>query len=652
MTHRQLVIVELLVTDVVAVFVLLVLLAATGQFDVAGFMFPSRREPIAVAEQVALVLPTPTPPITVIPVVATREPSPTPMPSSTATRTPTATATATPIVVRTEIAARFLTDYLLNRTYADIVEARPWAATSLNVWQYTQEMGGVTFWDYFASTFGQGFEEDWSSSRYGWLDEQGRWQTYRQETVKDARGRDVTAYVLVDRTGPGAIDKIVFTQYSVAARPGDSRNPDLAEWGLLANLGRMRIQVDGRTVYDVPVEEWFSGAALCLPPDLARLFFWRYRDFGSSGGIFPIPFQSSVKVSVYGGIEKPKWFTVTGVTFPPDARVNALGGCLDAATQDALRTAAPNVTAPEAYLQGEDVTSVSLAIAPPSASQWRLDGAGTLTGLQLRVPRNYDVSALDLTLAYGDERGVTLPLIALFSDQDRMVKHRSAPIGVVDDPEDARYYLFYLNYPLPFQHGLTLALATRGGAVTVEARYARSSQVKNTQFRIAYDGLNSRPPLQPLGPDYRLTLPGDGKLVGVVLTTRGYEYNAKEIPAPPPDLVRGAGVFPMGYMESNVTLRDGRGAVRVYSGLEDFADGGYDFDSDKGAGGRNLPFAGVLGFSFNPPEKGYFTIFRYWNDLCAFRFKQGLSLAIQHGTWKNNFNVRYGAVVLYYAQVQ
>jgi hypothetical protein len=560
----------------------------------------------------------------------------------------------------------FLSDYLENRSYATIVEAKPWINNSVNVWQYSEELGGVTFWDYFASGWAQGFEEDWESWHYGWQNDQGEWQQYRKETIKDQGGQqDVVSYVIVDRYGTGVIDKMVFIHDSPGARPWDS-NPDLSEWGYLSHLGRIRIEVDEKIAYDVPIEDWFSGRALCLPSDLARLFFWRYRDFGSIGSIIPIPYQNHIKISVYGGIEKPKWFTFTGVTLPQGTMVTTISGCLDNATQDKFESSSPNVTRPENYIDRLSQTRETLDLWPrvvgknvPGTlskegrplSRLKLEGAGTIMALQFRVPKNYDIAALDLKVIYGNETAIDMPLMAFCSDQDRVVKHRSTPIGFVDDPKDSNSYLCYSNYPLPYQNGIAIELATRSQPLRIQVRYAHSPETKNTQLRVVYDDFRNHPLLQPMGPDYTVTLPGSGKLVGVVLATRDYSFDPKTIPAPPPELVHGTGVFPMGYMESNVTLKDGTGVMRVYSGLEDFADGGYCFGSDKGPGMNNLPFAGVLAFSWYPPERGYFTLFRYLNDLSAFRFKNGLTISIQHGTWKNNFPVRYGMAAFYYSEI-
>lgn len=562
------------------------------------------------------------------------------------------------------ISAHFLSDYLSNRTYGKIVDARPWTNTSLNRWQYSQELGGVTLWDYFATRFGQGFDEDWESERYGWQDDQGKWHSYHREVIQDTKGQSQVSYVLVDRTGVGVVDTIVFTMHSTDARPKD-RNPDLLMWGYLSHLGRLRIEVDNRIAYDVPVEDWFSGKAVCLSPDLAKLFYWRYQDFGSNGNVLPIPYRNRIKISVYGGTEQPKWFTLTGVTLPPGTAVEPLTGCLDSAFLSASRSLSENVMSPESYLDrlGDPVEIQELAprvqrqvagvpLGKSLPSQIVLDGAGTLTALQFRIPKNYDAAALQFQVRYGQDTAVDIPVVAFFSDQDKLVPHRSTPIGVVDSPGDANSYLLYSNYPLPFQQGMTIELTTRGAPVVITARYARSAQVMRSRFRAVYDDYRQHPPLRAHDPDYAITIPGSGKLVGIVFAARDQNFDRKKIPAPPPEVFRGNIVFPMGFMESNVTLKDGSGVLRVYTGLEDLAGGGYTFNSDQGSGSKNLFFAGVLSSVWQPREKGYLSIFKYFGDLSAFRFKRGLTLSFQHGTWKNNYPMRYGLTVFYYADFE
>jgi hypothetical protein len=142
-------------------------------------------------------------------------------------------------------------------------------------------------------------------------------------------------------------------------------------------------------------------------------------------------------------------------------------------------------------------------------------------------------------------------------------------------------------------------------------------------------------------------------MVGLVLVTKDQEFSkvpkiyrdrsGREDPA--------TMAWGMGYLEGNLNLYDGRGNGRLYSGHEDWVDGGYYFNSGytTPSGGGNRPFGGIL--RYREGDDGYATLFRYFNDLSAFRFKSDLHLMFGHGTWKNNFPVKYGATVYYYRQV-
>jgi hypothetical protein len=102
--------------------------------------------------------------------------------------------------------------------------------------------------------------------------------------------------------------------------------PELKEWGNLGKLGNLRIQVDGRTVFDGPITTWFSGEAQKLTPALKDILVWRYDQFGSNGNIIPIPYQQRLKISVYGGVTKPRWFMATGLSLPPETKVSPYAG--------------------------------------------------------------------------------------------------------------------------------------------------------------------------------------------------------------------------------------------------------------------------------------------------------------------------------------
>jgi DUF2961 family protein len=542
----------------------------------------------------------------------------------------------------------FLAGYLTNQTDDIIVEGKPWINASTNVAQYQTPLGGNSFWDYW------GESEKWDSTNHMWRDDQGNWHLYETETSYSANGRERTAYILVDRDGPGVMDELWFTHDASATffRVWNIFQPafdpaELLEWGNLQKLGNLRIEVDKKVVYDGPVVDWFSGKAQNLTPDLTKILVWRYQDFGSDGNIIPIPYQEHIKVSVSGGTGKPKWFMATGITLPKDTRLRAYSGSANAMPEDEMANQANYVLMPETFIDAQDNQQTQqFNVAPNAPAALQFGGSGKLTAMQIKIHKKYDPKNLQLRVKYGDETGIDMPLIAFFGEPDQISLHHSSPIGIIDQGDS---YLFYCNYPMPYQKSMTIEISSNAATAALTLRMASSKETNNTQFRVL---LKPTIKLETYGPDYAVVVPGDGKIVGLVLVTKDQEFlripkvyaaSGKEDPS--------TMAWGMGYLEGNLNMFDGSGNGRLYSGQEDWVDGGYYFNSGYTTppGGGNRPFGGVL--RYREGDDGYATLFRYFNDLSAFRFKGDLHLMFGHGTWRNNFPVKYGATVYYYQEV-
>lgn len=544
----------------------------------------------------------------------------------------------------------FLAGYLDNRTSSIIVDGKPWINASTNVAQYQQEMGGTSFWDYW------GENEDWTSPNHMWQDDRGKWHLYKTETIRLSDGKDRMAFVLLDREGPGVMDKLWFTNdaatsfFQVFNIFKTSIDPiELTQWGNLSKLGNLRIEVDDQIVYDGPIEDWFSGKAQHLTSELAQIFVWRYQEFGSDGNIIPIPYQKHIKVSVYGGSGKPKWFMATGVTLPEGTKLKPYTGSTDDLPLDEMARLAKQVLEPETYIDTLDnQKTYTINVAPGSPSAVEFKGSGTIAAMQIEIAKKYDLKNLRLAVKYGNDVGIDMPLIAFFGEPGQISLHHSSPLGIMVHGDS---YLFYSNYPMPYQNGVRIEFSTNGGAaLPLKLRTVVSNETNNTQLRVLYKPSQR---LEVYGPDYSVTVEGDGKMVGLVLVTQDQEFSkVPKVYQPasqkedPTTLAWG-----MGYLEGNLNMFDGTGNGRLYSGHEDWADGGYYFNSGYTTppGGANRPFGGIL--RYKGGEDGYATLFRYFNDLSAFRFKDDLHLMFGHGTWKNNFAVKYGATVYYYREL-
>ncbi len=545
----------------------------------------------------------------------------------------------------------FLKGYLTNLTSPVIVDGKPWDFGSTNFTQLKKPQGGTKYWDYW------GDNEAWDSANHLWRDDQGNWHTYKTETIQDSAGHATTAYVLLEKNGPGVMDKLWFTQDAsssfwgvlgaVAALSFDP--PDLTEWGRLSKLGNLRIEVDDKIVFDGPIETWFSGDAQHLSNVLKQIFVWRYRQFGSDGNIIPIPYQNHIKVSVYGGTAKPKWFMATGMTLPPGSLVKPYTGSASDLPLDEMQQLAQNVLNPEQYINSLNPQTFQMAVAPAVPAVIALDGSGTVEAIQFKLSKQYDPRRLWLRVMYGNEIGIDLPLLAFFSEPDQISLHHSAPIGLIDTGET---YLFYSNFPMPYQDGIRISLFTDGPSPIPMTALAATTTASpyNTQLRVFYKPSEK---LQVYGPDFVMDLPGNGKLVGLVLVTKDQAYDQVPLVIDPNTgkEVYGTQKWPLGYLEGKLTLTDGIGNTRHYTGQEDWTDGGYYFNWDYTLppGGSNRPFGGILRYAGG--ANGYETLFRYFNDLSAFPFENGLHLSFGHGTFENNFSVSYGATAFYYHEI-
>lgn len=582
---------------------------------------------------------------------------------------PTLTPRATPTKpAQVDSSLDLLSDYLTNRTYPALGEGRQWIVSSLNVAQWQDQFGGTTFWDFW------GDAETWETTNHQWQDDDGKWRLFKQESRK-LDGRDVPVYVLVDRPGPGVMDKLWFTHETIIFR-GDILNhlkilgpkglEDIVEWGDLHKLGNLRIEIDDRVVYDGAIRAWFSGAAQHLTPDLAKMFVWRYGQFGAFGNIIPMPYQSRLKVSVYGGSSKPKWFMATGVTLPSGTRVKPYSNDLPL---DEMTRLAPNVLTPENVINQFASPRVELPAQAGAPALIEFPGAGTLQAIQFVIPKRYDPKQLALRVKYGNDIGIDLPFLAFFTDHDQVALHRSTPIGVIDSGDA---YTFYNNLPMPYQRGITIEISTKSATpIALSARVARADVIASetkqspssntgiassqnallamTQLRAHYKS-NER--LQPFTPDYQVKIPGNGKLVGIVLVTKDQDFKrvpTRNLPGTNQE-DPATHSWPNGYLEANLSLMDGAGNARIFNGHEDWAGGGYYFNLGftTPSGGGNRPFGGIL--RYKEAVDGYATVFRYFNDLSAFRFKKGLTLSFGHGTWRNNYPVTFGTTVLYYSE--
>ena len=623
-------------------------------------------QPIPLTPQIERAADIPTPPM--IDPTPTKTPTRLASPSVAATLKPVATPTpihavtidAAPLTatitpsISLYTAFDFLRDYLTNKTYSTIIDGtlRAWTNNSVNVDQYAQPLGGVSYWDFWSEL------ENWDSPFFMYQDDNGTWLPYGYDTVRDATGKAYKAYLLADRQGPGVMDKLWFTQDAVWMLATEESRKNVGpiadlnlfnEWGNLDKLGILRIEVDDKIAYDGAIIDWISGKALGLTPELAQILTWRHREYGSNGSIVPIPYQKHLRVLLYNGSKKPKWFMASGTRFSDATRVKPFAAS-DLPIAEMTRLAA-NVLRPENFIDTlGTLRAFDLQADATVPASIRFNGAGIVSALQISVAKKYDAKQLWLRVKYGNDVGISAPLIAFFGDQQQLVLHRSAPLGIVESTDN---FIFYSNLPMPFQNGMSIEIENKSVTpIPLTVRVALSRETTRTQLWTQYRAPEK---LAMYGPDYHVTITGDGKLVGLVLETldQGLDSIPKIFDPKNPsveDSVKRA--WTMGYLEGNLHLFDGTGRERIYGGHEDWADAGFYFNRGytSPSGGSNRPFGGIL--RYQDGKAGYATIFRYFNDQSAFRFQNGLQMNLGHGTWNNNFPVQFGITVYYYKEIQ
>ena len=241
-------------------------------------------------------------------------------------------------------------------------------------------------------------------------------------------GRTLTRIFWRIEKVPGVMDKIWFTEDAVWMLTTDQSKEDVGpiddmqnfvEWGNLEKLGNFRIEVDDKIAYDGPIKDWFSGKALGLTPELVQILTWRHREYGSSGSIVPIPFQKHLRVLLYGGTKKPKWFMATGVRFADTVTVKPFTASdLPLAQMTRL---AQNVLQPESYIDSLNPRALAVQADPGTPATIRFAGAGTVDALQFHVSKKYDPKATVAARRYGSDR-----------------RHRFAPDRVFRRPDASR----------------------------------------------------------------------------------------------------------------------------------------------------------------------------------------------------------------------
>jgi hypothetical protein len=116
-----------------------------------------------------------------------------------------------------------------------------------------------------------------------------------------------------------------------------------------------------------------------------------------------------------------------------DTKVQSYTGRAKDLPLDEMTRQAKYVLMPETFLETQDnQKSQQFSIAPNSAAVMQFSDSGTLTAIQIKIDKKYNPKNLQLTVKYGNEVGIDIPLIAFFGEPDHISLHRSSPIGIIE----------------------------------------------------------------------------------------------------------------------------------------------------------------------------------------------------------------------------
>ena len=351
--------------------------------------------------------------------------------------------------------------------------------------------------------------------------------------------------VIAEHAGPGEVDSIWFT-----------RNR-----GVVTATGRLRIDLDGRTVVNAPLQRVVNGGlgapfAFPLVANAAQ----------SSGGVYikvPMPFRQSMRISTQAN---PRYYHVTYRTFanadgvpsfdPSQRAGDVLGALRGAGLRDPKPPAAGAVTVRRAFTLAPGRRVSLAALARP----------GAITALRLRFGR-LSGSRVDLLrfarleMAFDGRRTVDSPLGEFFGSGVAPATVRA--LTFAQSPAANGFLSSW--WPMPFLRSADVSLVNRSRTAVVGGEalvtYAPEDELVSALAvgRAGRFHATSRRGFTAAGRDWTvLAVGGRGTLVGVSHTMRG------------PTLRR--------YLEGDEHVSVDGGRALIGTGTEDFYEGGWYFN--------------------------------------------------------------------------
>lgn len=441
--------------------------------------------------------------------------------------------------------------------------------------------------------------------------------------------------VVAEDTGAGEVDSIWFTR----------------DRGVVTSMGRIRIELDGRTVIDAPLQSVVDGKLGA--PFVFPLVADRNQ---SPGGVYikvPMPYRTSMRVSVESNL---KYYHVDYRHFPDSDGVPTFDRSDRADDVLALLRSA-GTRDPKPARSGTRHDHRTVSVLPGATVQVAaLTGSASIAALRLRVPKDTRaaMSGLRLGISFDGRRLVDSPVGEFFGSGLGSAAVRSLMFAA--SPGSDGWLSAW--WPMPFARDAMVTLTNTTGApiigigtdvaVAPDPRWGPAL----SSGRVGYfTALSHAGPTTP-GQDWIFADEhGHGKFVGVNHTMRGHRTETVFSPKAPTFLEGADRVYV-----------DGSRSPQLYgTGTEDLYKGGWYFmahlERKPGAEPDHLPPAGI---AYSAPFTGMpakATTGPGCVDYCvaAYRlmiadsidYRSGLRFGIEHGK-RNLFRADYSSTAFLY----
>jgi hypothetical protein len=359
--------------------------------------------------------------------------------------------------------------------------------------------------------------------------------------------------VVAEDRGAGEIDSIWFTR----------------DGGNVTALGTIRIELDGQTVIDAPLQSLVNGA-------LGAPFVWPLvaNATQSPGGVYikvPMPYRQSMRVSVashleYYHVDYRRFSTPDGVTTfsASDPAHDVLAAFRDAGIVD------PKPTAPKAT-HSHRVVDIPARTGLPIAES---TGSGSISALRVRLPRPADqlLAGLRLQIEFDGRTMVDSPLGEFFGAGLGTDNVRSLMFSTI--PQQDGSLSLSAWWPMPFARDVHVTLVNTTdnpvSGIDTDITFTPDPQWAPALAggRAGYFTARSHAGPTTIGQDWLFAdEQGHGKFVGVSHTIRGNRIKTSF-----------GGDSPYFLEGAERVYTDGAASPQWYgTGTEDFYEGGWYF---------------------------------------------------------------------------